>query len=75
MKRDFKRIDSTRSLRKVSDLFIFCKNLVDFNEARLHEATLKLHSHSRIFFRLSIVSVDDKQHLSEIVFSALVGYS
>ena len=27
------------------------------------------------FFRLSIASVDDKQHLSEVVFSALVGIS
>ena len=28
----------TRSVRKVSDLFF--ENLADFNEARLHEATL-----------------------------------
>ena len=27
------------------------------------------------FYRLSIVSIDGKQHLSEIVFSALVGFS
>ena len=32
------------SVRKVSDLF--CENQVDFNEARLHEATLKLHTHA-----------------------------
>ena len=33
------------SVRKASDL-IFCENLVDFNEARLHEATLDLHTHA-----------------------------
>jgi hypothetical protein len=32
-------------LRKVSDL-IFFRNLVDFNETRLHEATLNLHTHA-----------------------------
>jgi len=26
--------------------FYFCENLVDFNEARLHEATLNLHMDS-----------------------------
>ena len=25
---------------------LFCENLVDFNEARLHEATLNLHTHA-----------------------------
>ena len=35
-----------RSVRKVSDLF-FCENLMDFNEAPLHEATLNLHTHAR----------------------------
>ena len=33
------------SVRKVSDL-IFCENLVDFNVARLLEATLNLHTHA-----------------------------
>jgi hypothetical protein len=33
------------SVRKVSDIF-FYKNLVDFTEARLHEATLNLHMHA-----------------------------
>jgi hypothetical protein len=75
MKRDFKRIDSTRSLRKVSDLFIFCKNLVDFNEARLHETTLNLHIRVWIFSQMSIASVDGRQYLSEVVFSAHVGFS
>ena len=42
-------------------------------DARLHEATLYFHTHTWFFFRLSIASVDCKQHLSEIVFSALVG--
>ena len=26
--------------------FFFYKNMVDFNEARLHEATLNLHTHA-----------------------------
>ena len=56
--------------------FFYCENLVDFNEAHLHEATLNLHICMReIFSHLSIVSVDDKQRLSELVFSALVGFS
>ena len=46
------------SLRKVSDLIFLCKNLVDFNEVCLHEATLNLHMHLWIFSCLSIVSVD-----------------
>ena len=29
-----------REDRKVSDFIFFCENLEDFNEARLHEATL-----------------------------------
>ena len=44
---------------------------MDFNEAFLHEATFNLHTHKIIFYRLSIASVDGKQHLSEVVFSAL----
>ena len=48
---------------------------MDFDEARLHEATLNLHKHARFFPRLSIASVDGKQYLSEAVFSALVGFS
>ena len=35
--------------RKVSDLILFCENLVDFNEARLHEANLNLYTHTWIF--------------------------
>ena len=27
----------------------FCRNLVDFNEAQFHEATLNLHTHAWIF--------------------------
>ena len=53
----------------------FCEKLVDINEARLLEASLNLHTHAWIFPRLSISSVDGKQHLSEVVFSALVGFS
>ena len=53
---------------KSTDLdFFFYRNLVDFNEARLHEETYKLHTHAWIFSRLSIASVDDKQHLSDSV--------
>ena len=61
-------IPYTRSVKTVSNFF-FCKNLVDFNKAHLHEATLNLHTHAWIFSHLSIASVDSKQHLSEIVFS------
>jgi hypothetical protein len=63
------------SVRKVSDLIFFYENLVDFNEEHLHEATLNLHTHAWIFSCLSIASVDDKQHLSEVVFSALIRFS
>ena len=63
------------SVRKVSDLFLFCENLVDLNEARLYKATMNLYTHASIFTRLSIASVDGKQHLSELVLSALVGFS
>jgi hypothetical protein len=62
------------SVRKVPDLICFCKNLVDLYEACLHEVTLNLYMHAWIFPRLSILSVDGKQHLSEVVFSALVGF-
>jgi hypothetical protein len=48
---------------------------VFFNEARFHEVTLNINKHAWIFSRLSIVSFDGKQHLSEVVFSALVGVS
>ena len=33
-------------LVELSFFFFFCENLVDFNEARLHEATLNLHTHA-----------------------------
>jgi hypothetical protein len=62
------------SVRKLSDL-IFCENHVDFNEARLHEATLNPQTHACFSSRLPIVSVDVKQQLSEVVFSVLVGFS
>ena len=52
------------SVRKVSDFF--CENLVDFNEARLYETTLNLHTHAEFFPRLSIASVDGTQHLSSL---------
>ena len=34
------------SVRKVSDLIHFCKNLVDLNKAHLHEVPLNLHTHA-----------------------------
>ena len=42
----------------------FYENLVDF-ELRLNEATLNLHTHAWIFFRLSKAWVDGKKHFSE----------
>ena len=45
---------------------------MDFNEARLHEATLNPYTYAVIFYSLSIVSVDGKQHLREVVFCALI---
>ena len=65
---------STRSVRKVSVLLFSCENLVDSNEAHSHEVTLNLHTHDYTFPCLSIVSVDGKQHLSELVFSVLVDF-
>ena len=53
--------------------FFFCEKLVNFNGGRLHEATLNLHTHT--WFFPSIESVNGKQHLSEVVFSALIGFS
>ena len=48
---------------------------MDYNLARLHEPTLNLSAHAGIFPRLSIASVTGKQHLSEVVCSALVDFS
>ena len=64
----------TNMLEKYSNFF-FCENLVDLNEARLHEAILNPHINACIFSRLLIASVDDKQHLSKVVFSAVVAFS
>ena len=65
----------TRSVRKVSDRIFLCEHLMDYNLARLHEPTLNLSAHARIFSRLSIASVAGKQHLSEVVCSARVDFS
>ena len=65
-------IKSTIMLEKYHTFF--CENMVGFSEARLHEATLNPHTHSWIFPRLSIASFDDKQHLSDVVFSAYIGF-
>ena len=56
-------------------LTCFYENLMDFNETRLHDATLHLHMHAWFFPSLSIASIDGKQYLNEVVFSALVGFS
>ena len=53
----------------------FCENLMDLNQARLHEPTLNLHAHVWIFSPLWIASVAGKQHLSEVMCSALIGFS
>ena len=63
-------------LNSIQPYFFVCKNLLDISEAHLHEVTLNLHTHVWIFSCMSIVTVDGKQHhLSEVVFSALVGFS
>ena len=48
---------------------------MDFNDACLHETTLNLHIHAWIFSHLSVASIDSKQHLNEVAFRALVGFS
>ena len=60
-------------VRKVSDLF--CENLVNFKDTCFHDATLNLHTHTWIFTSISTESVDGKHHLSEVVFTDLVGFS
>ena len=67
-------IETILSYKKCIRVYFLCGSLMDFNEARLHEATLNLHTHPWMF-PLSIAPVDDKQHLSEVLFSALVGFS
>ena len=52
----------------------YCENLMDVNEARLHEATLNFHTQAWMFSCLSMSSVDSKQQLSEAVFMALVEF-
>jgi hypothetical protein len=46
-----------------------------FQWSALVRGDLKFDTNKRIFSRLSVASVDGKQHLSEVVFSALVGFS
>ena len=53
----------------------FLENPVDFIDTHFHEATLNIHKHAPIFSPQSIASVDGKQYFSEIMFSALVGFS
>ena len=43
---------------------------MDFNDTHLHETIFNLHTHVWILSRLSIASVDGKQHLSEVRFSS-----
>ena len=64
-----------RDLLEKYPALLFCENLMDSNEARLYEETLNLYTHAWSFSRLSIASDDGKHHMSEIVFSALVGLS
>jgi hypothetical protein len=47
--------------------YFFNENLVDFNEAHLHEANVNIHEEYMNFFHLSRASVDGKQHLREVV--------
>jgi hypothetical protein len=70
MKRSLDEKHIYYSVRKV----FFCENLVGFNEMHLHEAILNLYTHVGIFSYLSIASLGGKQHLTEVVFSALVGF-
>ena len=65
----YKTIWYTNMLEKYRTIF-FLRNPGGFQLPRLHEAT-----HVWIFSHLSIAPVDGKQHLSEVVFSALVGFS
>ena len=63
----------TKSVREISDLIFSCENMVDFNETSLLDLD---PSYARVnFSRLSIASVDGKQHFSEVVFNALVEFS
>ena len=41
-------VEDMWSVRKESDFicFIFCKNLVEFNEVHMHKVTLNLHMHT-----------------------------
>ena len=57
------------SVRKVSDLFVAKTWWISIRRAF---APLNLHTHTWIFFRLSIVSVGGKQRLSDAVSSALI---
>ena len=51
---------------KILELFFSCKDLVDFNESRLLEATLDLHIHACILSCLSTASVNGKQNLGSV---------
>ena len=63
------------SVRKVFDLIFFCKNLVDFNDEHLLEATLNLHTHALIFSP-PVNSLSWWQApFDEVLFSALVRFS
>ena len=66
--------------RNTTTLLFFPKGLKILHEERrrlprLHGTTLKLYKPYMTFSRLSMASVDGKQHLSELVFSALLGCS
>jgi hypothetical protein len=40
------KMNTIRDLLEKYPTLFFCKNLVDFNETRLHESTLNLHTHA-----------------------------
>ena len=70
-----RRAIDTILLEKYPTLVFLLRKPSGIHEARFHKANLNLHMHTWIFSRLSETSVDDKKHFTEVVFSALVGFS
>jgi hypothetical protein len=62
-------------VREVSDLIFFLRKPGGFQCSALALGNLELSYKCVKFSRLSIAPVDGKQNLSEVVFSALVGFS
>ena len=61
-------------VRKVYDI-IFLKNLVAFNGVLARGGLEPSYACMNFFSCLSLASVNGKQHLTEVGFSALVGFS